>query len=44
MVFLDLDVIPADTLVVELDRVPLFAADRDRRLQLFENAATVGAV
>jgi hypothetical protein len=34
----------ADTLVVELDGVPLFTPDRDRHRQFFEGAPPVCAV
>ena len=44
VIFLNLDVIPADPLVVELDRVALFAADGDRRIEILKDAAPVGAV
>ena len=41
LVFLDFDVEAADPLVVELNGVAFFAADRHRRGQLFEHAAPV---
>jgi hypothetical protein len=44
LIFLDLDVEAADALVVELERVSLFAADGDRRGQLVIDTAAIGPV
>ena len=44
VVLLELEVVAANPFVVELDRVALLAADRDRRGEAFEHLATVGAV
>jgi hypothetical protein len=44
VIFLDLDVKSADAFVVELDRVAFLAADRDRRHEILEHAAAIGAV
>lgn len=41
VVFLELEVVTADPLVVELDRVALLAADRHRRGQVGEHTAAV---
>jgi hypothetical protein len=44
VVLLQLQVVPADPLVVELDGVPLLAADRDGHREMIEDTAPVGAV
>jgi hypothetical protein len=41
VVFLDLAVKAADTLVVKLDRVPFFATDRDWGFEVCVNSSTI---
>ena len=43
-VVLELEVIPADPLVVQLDRIAVLAADRHRRGHVFKHTAAVGAM
>jgi hypothetical protein len=43
-VVLEFEVIPADPLVVQLDRIAVLAADRDRRGHVFKHTAAVGAM
>ena len=41
---LNLKVKPADPLVIELDRIPLFSPDGDRCRHIIEYATTIGPV
>jgi hypothetical protein len=41
---LDLDVIPTDSLVIQLNEISLFTTNRDRCSQIIENSAAVGTL